>query len=146
MKKLVAALSLVALATSASALTDEDWIVKSLGDDPITYTVLPQTVTRVETSDGIETRVVVEFSSASDPNVLRGRLRVSGCRAGTGKVVIARMDSSLIKNATIFDWDRNGERVYDMLAVRGCVAGFEKDKQQSQPQPVKPTKGTGRAA
>jgi hypothetical protein len=142
MKKLILA-SLIAASMSANAFTDEDWIVTSITDNPIVYTVLPNTVSFATTNDGVnETRVVVELYDKSTPmDITRGRLRVSGCKAGTGKVTIARMDSTLIKGAAIFDWDRNGERVYDMLALRGCVAGFEREKENQQ-KPVQPTKSS----
>jgi hypothetical protein len=129
MKKLILA-SLIVTSLAANAFTDEDWMVTSITEDPTVYTILPATVTFATTDDGVnETRVVIELYEKSNPTkITRGRLRTSGCRAGTGKVTIARMDSTLIKSAPIYDWDRNGERVYDMLAVRGCVAGFEKEK------------------
>lgn len=136
MKKLTLALSLVALAASASAFTSEDWVVRTTAmEDPITYTVLPKTAELVNTTDGPEVRVVVEvFTDSKRDNIFRRKLRVSGCDVGTGKTVLAEMNGTISEGSSkIFDWDKNGERVYDMLALRGCVAMFEKVKQGSKP-------------
>ena len=132
MKKILIA-SLIATSLAASAYTQEDWIVESDNTDPVVYSVLPATATFVRTDEDIEARVVIEIYAKSDEEtVVRYRLRVNGCKNGTGKVTIANMDSTLIKNNRIFDWDISGGRVYDMLAVRACAAAIEKLKETKQ--------------
>jgi len=132
MKKFLIA-SLIATSLAASAYTKEDWIVETDGDNPVVYSVLPATATFVRTDEDIEARVVIEIYLKSDKETMvRNRLGVNGCENGTGQETIANMDSTLIKNNRIFDWDISGGRVYDMLAVRACAAAIEKLKETKQ--------------
>jgi hypothetical protein len=125
MKKLILA-SLIAASLSANALTipDVGWVVTTQTADPVTFTILPLTAENVTMSDGlVESRTVVESYNKSSPTkVTRNRARVTGCKNSSGKVLLANMDLTMPNNQQIFEWDRDGTRVFDMVAVRVCIA------------------------
>lgn len=128
MKKLIVALALfTSLAASAEI---KDWSVLSgppTANNTLVYTILPSTVESVQTNTGPETWVVVEVYQVGTPaDITRRRIRSTGCELGTGKTTMANMDGSFISGNPIWDWDKGGDKIYDIVAVQTCVAAFAK--------------------
>ena len=130
MKKLIAALTLfVSLGASAEL---KDWSVLTgppTNKNTIAYTIIPSTVESVQTNTGPETWVVIEVYVLGNPtDIVRRRIRTTGCSIGTGKTTMANMDGSFIKENPVWDWDKGGDKVYDQVAVQSCVAEMAKKK------------------
>jgi hypothetical protein len=132
LKQLIIGLS-IGLFSLTSFAQVEEWTILSTNKDPkevIAYTVIPSTAQLVQTNSGPETWVVVEIFQMADVSTLtRRRVRVTGCTAGTGKVTLANMDGSFIKENPVWEWDQSGNKIYDMVAMQACVSEFVKSKQ-----------------
>jgi len=132
MKTFLTTLALSLATTLSVADTTADWSVETIDKDTAdtyVYTILPETVSVVEPSDGEprEVHVVVEIYIKSNArDIARRRIRVNGCQYGTGKVALAQMDGSISKEVEILEWDKDGGRVYDILAVGACTAHIVK--------------------
>jgi hypothetical protein len=130
MKKLIVALALfTSLAVSAEL---KDWSVLSgppTVNSTLAYTIIPSTVESVQTNTGPETWIVVEVFQVGTPtDIVRRRIRTTGCNVGTGKTTMANMDGSFIKENPVWDWDKGGDKIYDQIAIQSCVAEMAKKK------------------
>jgi len=133
MKTFLTALALSLATTLSIADPAADWSVETINKDTAdtyVYTILPETVSVFEPADGDprEVHVAVEIYIKSNArDIARRRLRVNGCQYGAGKVALAKMDGSIPKEVEIWEWDKNGQRVYDILAVGACAAHLVKN-------------------
>jgi len=128
MKKLITLVSFCVFATTTVALKESDWSVITKMDDgsPVVYTVLPNTVQTVTVEGGPEQRVTVEIRTAASPDPISRMLRVLGCENEQGLAVLADAEGNLPDGVGVFTWSKDGSRVADMLAVRGCAAAIIK--------------------
>jgi hypothetical protein len=117
MKKLVAALSLVAL--SAGAVTGGFDVVAPPEDGlAIVYSADPNSLETFDRYSTLEVAVVVEVAKSNQP-IQHKRLRVSGCNSQEGKIALASMDY-VIGESPVEDWDLKSTEVHDLLAVTAC--------------------------
>ena len=126
MKKLITLVSFCIFATTAVALKESDWSVVTKMDDGavVVYTVLPSTVQTITGEGGPEQRVTVEIRTAATPDPISRMLRVLGCENERGLAVLADAEGNLPDGTEAFTWSKDGSRVADMLAVRGCAAAI----------------------
>ncbi len=94
----------------------------------IVYEVLPSSATMVIHSEVVMYTAVVEITDIDRERSVRKRLVATGCENNTGKTVFVNMDGSNIEAAVVFEWDKNGDKVFDVLATRVCAAYAAKSK------------------
>lgn len=119
------------LFSAPSVLSQEnDWTVGTVLKDgtSLLYEVIPATADMIIQSQLVLYTVVVEIAQVETGESGRKRLFTTGCESGTGKVMLANMDGSKTPGATPFEWDKDGDKVFDALAVRACVAYSIKNK------------------
>lgn len=86
----------------------------------------------------VQRDAVVLFSkkkATGNPSALRSA--VVGCEQGSGLFFYVDEGGIPTKETKIDEWDQNGGRYIDVLAMLVCSAAF--DKEVNQPSPKKPT-------
>jgi hypothetical protein len=128
------------LSTFNASSQENDWTIGSISKDgsKIVYEVFPTTVEMGIQSEMVLYTVLVEVTNIDSGDAERKRLFTTGCEKGSGKATIANLDGSLIDGMPIFDWETNGERVFDALSIRACAAYLLKMKKQRNSEPDAP--------
>jgi hypothetical protein len=139
MKKVLVAVSLVVSTltgwTQSPPPVDLDWAVGTILDNGtrLLYEVLPQTAdVKVVNSTEVSTSIIRMVNVDTGFVSLR-RLLVVGCDETTGTTTLVELNGDDIKGVPIFNWSKDGERVFDSMATMTCIAVI-----MSQVQPVKP--------
>lgn len=113
---------------------DEDWTVGTVLKDgtKVLYEVIPTTADIFIQPELVLYTTVVEVTTITTNEMTRKRLFATGCESGTGKVTFSNMDGTKTPGAVIFEWDKDGDKVFDALAVRVCIAYSQKVKKKQQ--------------
>lgn len=120
MKKLIA-IALLAASFTVSA-SPEDWITNS-AETGSSYVVLPASAGIGKS--GKEWFALVNELSATGAFVARHRVHVDGCpSAQRGRVIwVTLPDNTKTEELA---WDRDGDRVYELVAYNVCKAAYVK--------------------
>jgi hypothetical protein len=139
MKKVLVTISLVVGAFASYALDgpsiDTDWAVATKLDNGTRqiYEVFPISAeVKIVNKTEVSTSVVRVVNVDNETQMLK-RLLVIGCDEGTGKTTLVELDGSEIAGVPIFQWSKDGERVFDGLATLTCVAIIMSNAQPAEP-------------
>jgi hypothetical protein len=128
MKKAFLVLTLLAFGTHTMADDESYWRIE--GDDGSTvFNVMPTTArSYVNAGGGTQVEALVHMvgkTSKGKKYVDRSRWVVTGCQAQTGQLSWLNPDGTV--DETRFEWAVEGDRLYDELAWRICIAQARKE-------------------
>jgi hypothetical protein len=139
MKKVLVTISLVVSALTCWAQSappvDLDWAVGTVLDNGtrLLYEVLPQTAD-VKVVNGTEVSTsIIRLVNVDTGFVSLRRILVLGCDETAGSTTLVELNGDDIKGVPIFNWSKDGEKVFDSMATMTCIAVI-----MSQAQPAKP--------
>ena len=122
MKHVIATL-LIAAAPLAQA-ADSSWTTQSPNGS--TFTLHPETVRVYRNVNGVmQADMLVSFINTNGTHT-RQRQGVTGCAEGNGE--FAEVDINGTPQVAIKPWMASGDRIYDWVAQRICMAAFRKEK------------------